>query len=132
MLRLLMLVATFTASSVGYSIVVMRSVHQQEAKRQIVKRVSQEEFKTKLSTLKNVQLIDVRTVGEFKRGTIEGAINIDFNSELFKEKISKLDRTKPTLIFCHSGGRSAQALRQFKSLNFEYVLELEGGFSRWK
>jgi len=127
-----MLAATFTALNVGFATDVTPRIHQENTKKQVAKRVSQTEFKEKLKTLKGVQLIDVRTAGEFGRGTIEGAVNIDYNSAAFKTMIGKLDRSKPTLIFCHSGGRSAQALRQFKALNFEYVLELEGGFSRWK
>ena len=132
MLRLLMLAATFAALNVGFTAMIKPAVQLQDSNGQIAKRVSQTEFKQKLQTLKNVQLIDVRTAVEFNRGTIEGALNIDYNSSSFKTQIGKLDRSKPTLIFCHSGGRSAQALRQFKALNFEYVLELEGGFSHWK
>ncbi|MEP2502076.1 MAG: rhodanese-like domain-containing protein [Crocinitomicaceae bacterium] len=132
MLRLLMLAATFAALNVGFTAMIKPAMQLQGSNGQIAKRVSQTEFKQKLQTLKNVQLIDVRTAGEFNRGTIEGAVNIDYNSSSFKTQIGKLDRSMPTLIFCHSGGRSAQALRQFKALNFEYVLELEGGFSHWK
>ena len=40
----------------------------------------------------DVQLIDVRTSEEFSSGSIEGAQNIDYNSEYFIDKISKLDR----------------------------------------
>ncbi len=131
-LRLLMLAATFTALNVGFSISAKPAIHQQDDKKQVAKRVTQTEFKQKLKSLKNVQLIDVRTKGEFSRGTIEGAVNIDYNSSSFKTMIGKLDRSKPTMIFCHSGGRSSAALRQFKALKFEYVLELEGGYSHWK
>ncbi|MBD3637897.1 MAG: rhodanese-like domain-containing protein [Crocinitomicaceae bacterium] len=98
----------------------------------VIKRVSKTEFKKQLNTLKDVQLIDVRTPGEYQRGTIDGAINIDFMSSDFTSKISKLDKSKPTLIFCQSGGRSAKALYKFKQLGFEYVLELEGGYGNWK
>ena len=97
----------------------------------VVKRVSKAEFKKKLMTLDQVQLVDVRTANEFKAGTITGAKNIDFYSSQFKSELNQLDKKKPTLIFCHSGGRSAKALPVFKSLGFEYVLELENGYSGW-
>lgn len=104
----------------------------QQAKVQVCKRVSKTEFKSKLNSLKDVQLIDVRTPGEFQRGTIDGAINIDYTASNFTEMIGLLDKNKPTLIFCQSGGRSTAALKKFKSLGFDHVLELEGGYSAWK
>lgn len=98
---------------------------------QQVKRVSKDEFKKFLSEHKKVQLIDVRTPGEFAEGTIEGAKNIDFYDATFKDQISKLDKNVPTLIFCRSGGRSAKALEMFKAAGFSTVLELEGGYLNW-
>ncbi len=97
----------------------------------VAKRVSKTEFKKKLMTLDQIQLIDVRTAQEYKAGTITGAKNIDFYSSQFKSELNQLDKKKPTLIFCHSGGRSAKALQVFKSLGFDYVLELENGYSGW-
>lgn len=130
-LRLIFLALTVAALNISWTTGINPIQNQQDTKKQVAKRVSQEEFKTKLKSLKNVQLIDVRTPGEFKKGNIEGAVNIDFNSPDFKSKIAQLTKDKPTLIYCHSGGRSARALQQFKSLGFEYVLELENGYSQW-
>ena len=130
-LRLLMLAVCLIVLNVGFADVTKSATFQQDEHHHLAKRVSQSEFKEKLKSLKDVQLIDVRTEREFKAGTIDGAVNIDFNSEDFKMLISKLDRSKPTLIFCHSGGRSAQALKQFAALHFDYVLELEGGYAKW-
>ncbi|MFT4601581.1 MAG: rhodanese-related sulfurtransferase [Arenicella sp.] len=130
-LRLLLLAATFVAINVSLAQSDMPNLEQQDSEKQIAKRVSKEVFKAKLKTIKNVQLIDVRTPNEFNEGTIEGAKNIDYNSKSFKTQIGQLDKSKATFIFCHSGGRSSQALRQFKALGFEYVLELEGGYSKY-
>lgn len=98
---------------------------------QVAKRVSKGEFKKQLGTLKDVQLIDVRTPGEYENGTIGKAVNIDFRASDFEEMIGKLDKTKPVLIFCQAGGRSAKALQKFKALEFDFVLELEGGYGNW-
>ena len=103
----------------------------QQEKKQVCKRVSQAEFKKQLNSLEDIQLIDVRTSGEFQRGTIDGAINIDYTASNFTEMIKKLNKSNPTLIFCQSGGRSAGALKKFRTLGFEYVLELEGGYGSW-
>jgi len=98
---------------------------------QIIKRVTKKEFKEQLEVLKDVQLIDVRTPGEFSKGTIEGAVNIDFRASDFEDQIQKLDKSRPVMIFCAAGGRSAKALQKFKALGFTHVLELEGGYGNW-
>ncbi|WP_051568549.1 rhodanese-like domain-containing protein [Crocinitomix catalasitica] len=95
---------------------------------QTVKRVNKSEFKQYLSEHPDVQLIDVRTPGEYAGGTIEHAKNIDYNGADFKTEINKLDKSAPVLIFCMSGGRSGRALQLMDELGFEYVLELAGGY----
>lgn len=51
----------------------------------IAKRVSKEEFKEALINIHQEQLVDVRTLNEFKNGKIDNAINIDYNGTSFKE-----------------------------------------------
>ena len=108
------------------------NVNQQRVQEiEIAKRVSKEAFKDALTNMDQVQLVDVRTPNEFKNGKIENAINIDFNGTNFKEEISRLDKSKPTLIYCQGGGRSAMAMQVMVHLGFIHVLELNGGFSNW-
>lgn len=95
------------------------------------KVVSQTEFKTYIKEGTG-QLLDVRTPSEFNNGHIKGAENIDFNESDFREKVAKLDREKPILIYCHSGNRSGKASMVLKELGFKEVYDLQGGFSNWK
>lgn len=104
---------------------------QEEQTTAVTKRVSKEEFKQALGELEDFQLIDVRTPGEFSGGNIEGAMNIDFRNTNFKTEVEKLDKSKPTLIYCHGGGRSMAALNIMKEMGFQHVFELEGGYSNW-
>ena len=97
----------------------------------IAKRISKAEFKEKMESLETFQLVDVRTPGEYGRGTIENAINIDYTSSDFETKINELEKTTPVLIFCQAGGRSAKALQVFKNNGFTEVYELEGGYGNW-
>lgn len=79
----------------------------------------------------DIQLVDVRTAGEYNGGTIGEAINIDFTSPDFKQQIAQLDKTKKTLIFCQSGGRSGRAGAIMEELGFETVIDLSGGYGSW-
>ena len=76
-------------------------------------------------------LIDVRTPQEYDEGHIEKASNIDFNAPDFNERISKLDKEQPFLIYCAAGGRSAKAAALMQSLGFKKVYELKGGYRNW-
>lgn len=93
--------------------------------------VNPTEFKKVIETT-DVQLIDVRTPAEFNQGHIEGAINIDFMNKNFEQEIQKLDKSKPTLIYCKVGGRSAKAGSRMFELDFISIYELSGGFDNWK
>jgi rhodanese-related sulfurtransferase len=94
------------------------------------KVVSQTEFKTLIKAGKG-QLLDVRTPSEFNAGHIKTADNIDFTGSYFREKVAKLDREKPVLIYCHSGNRSGKASLILKELGFKEVYDLQGGYSNW-
>lgn len=80
----------------------------------------------------NVTILDVRTAGEVASGYIEGAENIDWYATDFKERASKLDKTKPVYIYCAAGGRSSSAISTIKALGFKEVYDLEGGMGAWR
>jgi rhodanese-related sulfurtransferase len=46
-------------------------------------------------------------------------------------RISKLDKEQPFLIYCAAGGRSAKAGALMQSLGFKKVYELKGGYRNW-
>jgi thioredoxin len=78
----------------------------------------------------NAHLIDVRTSGEFGGGHLPKAQNIDIRSTDFSEKLKALDKSKPILVYCLSGGRSAQAAEIMRKEGFQ-VTELKGGYLKW-
>tara|TARA_Y100000766_G_scaffold70299_1_gene59013 strand:+ start:3588 stop:4001 length:414 start_codon:yes stop_codon:yes gene_type:complete len=81
---------------------------------------------------KRPTIIDIRTLGEFKAGHLENAIHIDFLKEDFPDAIQKLNRDKPYLVHCQSGGRSSNSLKIWKTLGFTKIYHLDGGFLAWK
>lgn len=94
-------------------------------------KISIADFKTKLASTPNPQLIDVRTPGEVSKGTLENAINIDFRSADFDENINSLDKSKPVFIFCQSGGRSGKGYKKMKDMGFTEVYDMKGGYGEW-
>jgi len=78
------------------------------------------------------QVIDVRTKKEFKKGHIASAQCIDVKAKDFSEKISKLDKTKPYIIHCRSGGRSTQSLKFWKEQGFSKIYHLDKGILSWQ
>lgn len=78
-----------------------------------------------------IQLIDVRTPEEFSEGHIENAKNINIMENDFDAQVAHLDKTKPVMVYCKSGGRSAKASARLKELGFTTITDLEGGITNW-
>lgn len=78
-------------------------------------------------------LIDVREPEEYRQGHLAGAINIPRGLLEFKissePALQQVDR--PLAVYCKTGGRSALAALALKSMGFEHVVSLAGGFDGW-
>lgn len=90
------------------------------------------EFSDKLKELSAAPLLDVRTPEEFLKGHIANAKNIDWNGDEFDKQIAELDKSKPVLVYCLSGGRSSAAASKMREDGFKQVLELDGGMMKWR
>lgn len=93
--------------------------------------ISPEEMQNLLK-LDDVQLIDVRTSDEYNVGFISRAQNIDYFSSTFANDILSLDKNKPVLVYCKSGGRSGKCAKKLVEAGFVKIYDLEGGISKWK
>ena len=56
----------------------------------------------------DVQLVDARTPGEYAAGHLTGATNLDWNGGRLQATVDQLDKTRPVLVYCASGRRSAE------------------------
>ena len=75
------------------------------------------------------QLLDVRTPSEFSQGHIDGALNIPVGE--IQGRLSELtSKSKPVVVYCRSGGRSAKAAKLLTTAGFEAVYDL-GGQGNW-
>ncbi len=90
-------------------------------------------FEKEINTDTSIQLLDVRTDGEYKTGHIKNALLADWNNkEEFNRRIAFIDKKKPVYVYCLAGGRSAAAAEKMRTEGFEKVVELTGGMNAWK
>ena len=91
------------------------------------------EFDAGINNKDSVQILDVRTAGEFNGGHIKGALLADWNNrEEFNRRVAFVDKTKPVYVYCLAGGRSAAAAKKMRTEGYEKVYELSGGINAWK
>ena len=75
-------------------------------------------------------VIDARDAGQFAKGHIPGAINMDWRQVLAKR--DSIPKNKPVLIYCNTGSLSAQAGFALRVAGWENVRILQGGMEEWK
>ena len=91
--------------------------------------ISVQELKAKMDAREAFDLIDVREPFEFEIARIDGAKLIPLGE--IPEHADKLHREQTFVVHCHSGRRSAQAVRLLKQRGFVRVYNLEGGIDAW-
>jgi len=80
----------------------------------------------------NVQVLDVRTAGEYANGHINNALQANWNDpKEFENRTQHLDKKQTVYVYCQAGGRSAAAQAFLIEKGFD-VVNLEGGMSNWK
>lgn len=77
-----------------------------------------------------ILVIDARDAGQFARGQIPGAINMDWRQVLARR--NEIPRDRPVLIYCNTGSLSAQAGFALRVSGWDNVRILQGGMEEWK
>ena len=94
--------------------------------------ISPAEFEKQLAAQQS-QLLDVRTAGEYQSGHLKNSLQADWlNQEQFADRVKYLDKSKPLLVYCASGIRSAAAAKWLLNNGFTNVQNLKGGVTSWK
>ena len=80
----------------------------------------------------DVLLVDVRESDEWRAGHLPGAIHLPrgFFELQIDEKLP--DKTKPVILYCAGGLRSALAAMTMEQLGYTDVRHMNGGFTRWR
>jgi sulfur-carrier protein adenylyltransferase/sulfurtransferase len=85
-----------------------------------------------LTSAESPLLIDVREPDEWEEGHIPGAVHMPRG--WLEARIEGLvpDKTRPLLVYCSGGSRSAFAAKALGEMGYEDVVNLAGGFTDWK
>jgi rhodanese-related sulfurtransferase len=94
--------------------------------------VHPQEAKAFLDVHQGTQVLDVRSEGEFGKGALPGALHISIGDAAFEEKIGKLDKETPVLVYCAGGYRSRKAAAVLKKQGFTNIQHLHRGFHSWR
>jgi rhodanese-related sulfurtransferase len=83
-----------------------------------------------LGSNSSAQLFDVRSYPEFAGGHLVGARLLPLDQ--VTQRLAEIDRTRPVVVVCGTGKRSAQAREALISAGFEQVSDLAGGLAAWE
>ncbi|MEJ7723813.1 MAG: rhodanese-like domain-containing protein [Ilumatobacteraceae bacterium] len=93
------------------------------------RRLDVAELERLVESERDLQLIDVRQPGEASKGVIPGAMEIPLTR--LSERLSTLDASKPTVVYCAGGYRSSIAASRMAAAGFADVADLLGGYGAW-
>jgi len=79
--------------------------------------------------MEQARLVDVRSAGEYASGHLDGALNVPVQ-DLAKRMEELGDKTKPVVLYCASGMRSASAAGMLRRAGLADVHDL-GAMARW-
>jgi len=101
-----------------------------EAKRQI-QEIGPDELLRMQKAGEEFILIDVREPDEHAKGTIAGAVAMPRG--ILERDIDKIttDKDRKIVLYCAGGFRSALAALSLKSMGFNNVISLTGGYRGW-
>lgn len=78
----------------------------------------------------DVHLLDVRNQSEYDAGNIDGAQHIMLGT--LKKRLDEVETDKKLIVHCLSGGRSAIAISILQAAGVKDVVNMDGGYGRWK
>ncbi len=94
-----------------------------------MKEITVQELKSKIDSGADFQLIDVREDNE-REFTNIGGDHIPMGSVM--QQVDKISKDKEVVVYCRSGGRSAQVVNFLQANHgFDNLYNLKGGILAW-
>ncbi len=101
-------------------------------KAQNFEKLSADDFERKMDSLETRQLVDVRSIEEYKKGHLQTARQLDFKGSSFTELLDVLKKDRPVFVYSRTGSVSEKAAAKMIEVGFEKVYVLQGGITAWK
>jgi len=92
-------------------------------------RLTATELHDRRATVEGLQLVDIRNPGEVALGTIDGAVAIPVGQ--LRARLDGLDPSAPTVVFCAGGYRSSVGASLLRTVGFDDVSDVLGGYGAW-
>lgn len=94
-----------------------------------MRELSAAECQALLGSAQPPQFVDVREHWELETAAVAGALNIPMGQ--VPTRMGELDKTRPVIVLCHHGRRSAQVGMLLERNGFSEVINLQGGIAAW-
>ncbi|HYG39107.1 MAG TPA: molybdopterin-synthase adenylyltransferase MoeB [Cytophagales bacterium] len=87
------------------------------------------DLKEMIDNQEDVEIIDVRSVGEFEICNL-GGLNIPL--ETISKSLDRIGKNKKSIVICHYGLRSKEAVKLLQeTYSYENLFSLKGGINEW-
>ena len=77
-------------------------------------------------------ILDVREKHEYEADRLPGAVLLPISLPDFADRIGKLDKKAIYLVYCRSGARSLDAVKEMQKQGFENIYMLKDGIIEWR
>jgi rhodanese-related sulfurtransferase len=91
--------------------------------------ITVEDLKSKRDRGEPVTLVDVREPHEWAISELPGSVKIPLGT--LPQRLAELPKDAEIVVYCRSGGRSANAVRFLRQKGYEKAFNLAGGINHW-
>lgn len=95
-----------------------------------IPQISVDELKEKIESENELQVVDVRRIGEYESGHAMKAVNAPLSPDV-ADKVLELDKEKQTAVICQGGYRSSAAASLLEQQGFTNLMNVTGGTGAW-
>jgi molybdopterin/thiamine biosynthesis adenylyltransferase/rhodanese-related sulfurtransferase len=113
---------------IDYEVFCGTSVREADAVDGSIPSISVGELRDRLNRGEDLFLLDVREPHEYQMANIKGHL-IPLGD--LPKRVNELDPSREIVVYCHTGIRSATAVRILRQMGFAKAANLAGGIDRW-
>ena len=100
--------------------------------RQNIPEMTVQEVNEYLNEGNNPVLLDVRGLDEWERGHLKGSVHIPRGELEYKAEEAIPDKSREVIVICAGGVRSLLAGETLKTMGYEKVISMDGGYGDWE